>query len=275
MLILLKRLLGATLPTCGLHSPHWACPSSLEPGAPFHLARPSGTLGRFVDAPPWMPRSKPCAEPPRPLGRSLRHSSSLVPSIASRFAFGRPTRPAAPELGHSRPPGKQSGLIPAFGFLSLGRHLPTLAFSRMGVTRGIRRLCHKQPCVLNHWRAFMRRLGGHLLPGPFSKLIQILGSIGWTTGATGSKQAIEPNHLPKVRTGLSRTPPIVLDHDGLEHDLLQMSDSALSALLEDGWAQSLACSLSRPSMSDAIGLDLSLCRLDYSRLTSLRNPGWL
>ena len=67
---------------------------------------------------------------------------------------------------------------------------------------------------------------GQLLPGPFSKLLEVFDTISWTI----------------------INPPLVLDHDGVPCD------------------QALAKQLRRPSMHRLQGMDLPLCRLDYPRL---------
>ena len=112
----------------------------------------------------------------------------------------------------------------------------------------LRRICHKTPALLQQWQSFMVHFGGTRFPGPFSKLIQILGQIGWSVVS----------------------PPWLRDHDGNLFDVLRLDHKGLLALLRDGWLQYVAHSVThRKSMADLRGLDPDLVMLDKHSLTAL------
>ena len=77
-----------------------------------------------------------------------------------------------------------------------------------------RRLCLKQPRLVHLWADFMLRFDGRLFHGPFSKLLVVLGSIGWRIC----------------------TPPTFVDEEGLSHNLLH-----LPLLLFGRWQSALGC----------------------------------
>ena len=109
-----------------------------------------------------------------------------------------------------------------------------------------RRLCSKQPRLLVLWTDFMQRFDGRLLHGPFSKLVAVLGGIGWRVGR----------------------PPMIIDEEDLSHDLLLIPLPALRRLAERAWLNSLACAHAhRPSMAGLNGLDPGLARLDQQHLS--------
>ena len=96
-----------------------------------------------------------------------------------------------------------------------------------------RRLCLKQPRLVHLWADFMLRFDGHLFHGPFSKLLIVLGSIGWRIC----------------------TPPIFVDEEGLSHNLLHLPLPALRALAERAWLHSVAnMQAHRASMTGLRGL---------------------
>eukprot|EP00435_Cladocopium_sp_Y103_P060150 s1104_g21.t3 len=109
-----------------------------------------------------------------------------------------------------------------------------------------RRLCMKSPDLLNLWRIFMQRFDGTLRDGPFAKLLTLLHMIGW-----------------KVCH-----PPILCDHDGIEFDLFQIANGALSLLLEDAWLQYVATKVNHKTMDGLRGLDSFLTKLDHDTLTA-------
>ncbi|CAK8992531.1 LINE-1 reverse transcriptase-like [Durusdinium trenchii] len=109
------------------------------------------------------------------------------------------------------------------------------------------RLCFKSPELLDRWQSFMRAYSGRTLPGPFTRLATCLSEIGWSVTAR----------------------PLVLDHDGFEHDLLALPRQAVHELLLDGWLQHVAHIVNkRHTMSDLAGMDTYLSRLDHDQLTA-------
>ena len=111
----------------------------------------------------------------------------------------------------------------------------------------LRRLCFKSPELLDRWQSFMRAYSGRTLPGPFTRLVTCLSEVGWSVTA----------------------PPLVLDHDGFEHDLLALPRQAVHELLLDGWLQHVAHIVNkRHTMSDLAGMDTYLSRLDHDQLTA-------
>ena len=104
----------------------------------------------------------------------------------------------------------------------------------------LRRMCLKQPRVLQLWQSFMVRFDGCLYPGPFSKLLSVLHELQWRVGM----------------------PPFFFDEEGLQHNLLVIPTPALRALAERAWLQAVALAhRSRGDMVDLLGLDVSLVRL--------------
>ncbi|OLQ12995.1 LINE-1 reverse transcriptase-like [Symbiodinium microadriaticum] len=105
----------------------------------------------------------------------------------------------------------------------------------------LRRMCLKQPRVLQQWQSFMVHYDGRLLPGPFSKILTVLNEILWVVGV----------------------PPFFLDEEGLQHNMLLLPKQALRCLAERAWLQHLARThCVRLDMIDLVGLDVSLARLD-------------
>ncbi|CAJ1368272.1 unnamed protein product [Effrenium voratum] len=115
--------------------------------------------------------------------------------------------------------------------------------------RDFRRLCHKQPAHVNEWAHFMRQYDGRLLPGPFSKLIEVCSSLGWTITSV----------------------PIIQDHDGVNFNLLMCATNELDIRLNDAWAQHIAGQVQhRKSMNGLRGLDLACTTRRRSKYNSLQ-----
>ncbi|CAJ1372896.1 unnamed protein product, partial [Effrenium voratum] len=113
--------------------------------------------------------------------------------------------------------------------------------------RDFRRLCHKQPAHVNEWAHFMRQYDGRLLPGPFSKLIEVCSSLGWTITSV----------------------PIIQDHDGVNFNLLMCATNELDIRLNDAWAQHIAGQV-RKSMNGLRGLDLACTTRRRSKYNPLQ-----
>ena len=119
-------------------------------------------------------------------------------------------------------------------------------FQLVRIVDCLRRLCFKSPELLERWQSFTHAFDGRTIPGPFSRLVACLSEIGWAV--------LEP--------------PLVLDHDGFEHDLLASPRQLLHELLLDGWLQHVASIVcKRHTMSDLRGLDPYLSKLDHDKLS--------
>ena len=111
-----------------------------------------------------------------------------------------------------------------------------------------RRVCHKTPDLLVMWQHFMANFTGRKLPGPFYKIVELFSQVGWSI----------------------RVPPIFTDHDGFTHNLFQISNNGLEALLQDAWYQYLATQVQhRKTMHDLKGLHAELTLLDRACMTPL------
>ena len=114
--------------------------------------------------------------------------------------------------------------------------------------RQVRHIARARPGFLLKWRTFMRNYDGTLYQGPMSRLIRVLSQVGWSV----------------------QEPPLVCDHEGLLHNLLQIPGSLLHRLLEHAWLHHVAAQhRHRHSMRDLWGIDLALLRVDVQHLTAL------
>ena len=108
-----------------------------------------------------------------------------------------------------------------------------------------RRMCSKIPSLVDLWTRFMLGFDGRTLSGPFTCLVSLLSGIGWSVNS----------------------PPWCIDHDGFEHNLLEIDYGALYELLLDGWIQYVAASIQhRKSFQNLRGLDLRLVQLDWDAM---------
>ncbi|CAE7342035.1 aquIMA [Symbiodinium sp. CCMP2592] len=118
--------------------------------------------------------------------------------------------------------------------------------------RDLRRLAVKDSRVLPLWTVFAANFQGQLLHGPFSKLFQVLGQIGWRI-----------DH-----------PPFVTDNDGLVHNVLEIPTSLLRQLCEQAWLNYVATQhRHRHTMLDLLGIDNALLQEDSGRLNALDSDG--
>eukprot|EP00435_Cladocopium_sp_Y103_P029531 s2378_g7.t1 len=109
-----------------------------------------------------------------------------------------------------------------------------------------RRLCCKSPDLLVLWRSHMPRFDGRKLPGPFFKLVDLFGMLGWCI--------LEP--------------PFFLDHDGFEYNLMDLPNKTIELLLREGWLQYVSQQVQhRGTMHDLVGLDYGLTLLDRKTMT--------
>ena len=110
-----------------------------------------------------------------------------------------------------------------------------------------RRMLQKSPDLLTMWRIWMSNYDGHLIPGPFSKLMQCFQMIGWSV--------IDP--------------PMVADHEGLSWNLMYLDNKTLNTVLEDAWLQYVAAGVRHKTMSDLRGMDGFLTKLGSTKLSTL------
>ena len=95
----------------------------------------------------------------------------------------------------------------------------------------------------------MRQYDGRLLPGPFSKLIEVCNSLGWS--------------IINV--------PLIQDHDGVNFNMLTCAPNELEIRLNDAWAQHIASQVQhRKSMTGLRGLDLACTTRRRSKYNSLQ-----
>ncbi|CAE7325636.1 unnamed protein product [Symbiodinium sp. CCMP2456] len=112
----------------------------------------------------------------------------------------------------------------------------------------MRRMACKLEGFLRMWREFMASYDGRALPGPFTKLVQVLSQVGWSIGS----------------------PPVAWDHEGLQHDLVCAPAAMLRRRLEHAWLRFVAFShRHRATMGDLDGLDPSLLHADAKGLSAL------
>jgi len=110
-----------------------------------------------------------------------------------------------------------------------------------------RRMLLKSMDLLPMWHAWFLRFDGHFLPGPFSRLLQCLSTIGWSI----------------------QQPPMVLDHEGHTWNLMLMDCKTLRFLLEDAWLQQVAYQAKHKTMEGLNGIDGFLTRLDCHNMNPL------
>eukprot|EP00438_Fugacium_kawagutii_P028105 Skav224950 [mRNA] locus=scaffold1186:12077:14866:- [translate_table: standard] len=109
-----------------------------------------------------------------------------------------------------------------------------------------RRICGKSPDILQQWRLYMSVHDGRFTAGPFYKLVDLFSQLGWSL-----------HDVPRF-----------FDHDGCEHNLIELSNAALEALLADAWMQTLPPKVChRQTMQDLTSLDTELIHFDRDRFT--------
>ena len=108
-----------------------------------------------------------------------------------------------------------------------------------------RRLANKIPDVVQQWKVFHARFDGRLFDGPFSKMADLFGMLGWSM----------------------QTPPMVWSHEAFEFDFLDIHNSALVSLARDGWLRYVAGQVNaRKSLPGLHSFDIHLCTLEDHRL---------
>ena len=156
--------------------------------------------------------------------------------------------------------GNDAHLMPSSRFTSLrSKALQTLRINKAGVNpqlrltfsgnmehdpeffhvrrtiRSFRRLCEKEPILLQRWKLFMMAFDGRYHDGPFSKMVSLFSMLGW-----------------------SLHPPCFTDHDGISYDFMLLDVIALDHLLEEAWCQHVAVKCKRSTSQDLQGIDVTL-----------------
>ena len=120
-------------------------------------------------------------------------------------------------------------------------------FHVLSVLQTFRRVCGRSPRILDCWRLWMQSFDGKITNGPFGVLLDTLNKIGWSVGL----------------------PPIIVDRQGLSHDLLQTPWMLLRHLLKDSWLCYVATTLQRPSMLALNDMDEYVVKWHNHKLTAL------
>ena len=110
------------------------------------------------------------------------------------------------------------------------------------------RVLRKSDELLYLWRLFMLNYCGRVVPGPFSKLLQVFALIGW--------------HVAE--------PPLFHDHFGQQHSLWTIDQELLHLLLTDGWFQYVAGQTHHKTMKGLRGMNVHLTTLDHSKQAPLQ-----
>ena len=109
-----------------------------------------------------------------------------------------------------------------------------------------RRLADKCPDVLQLWSFYMLNFDGTATSGPFYKMLDLFGQIGWRVS----------------------TVPWFYDHDDCCHNLMELTSDSLEALLLDAWFQRIASQVHhRQTMHDLRGVDVDLAFFDRKSLS--------
>ena len=219
------------------------------------------SFGRAVRNKPLTDRCKALAPVWARLRRSRCPAPLKLPVLASKFWASALHGAASCPLAASHIQSLRTQATRALGWATAGAS-PMLrlclssrleadpGFYELWTTlRDLRRLCRKQPSLLDQWRSFMQDYDGTLLPGPFSKLLQLLGTLGWTV----------------------LQPPILRDQHGLVLDLVAGPLKLLRQTVEEAWGHVVArAHRHRPTMADMQGLNWAGQRRLVQHLTPLQ-----
>ena len=108
------------------------------------------------------------------------------------------------------------------------------------------RLCGKDDEFRARWIRLGEATGSGVTTGPYTILREELNSLGWRV-----------------------EPPMIVDHDGLEHSLLDTDPRGLDFLLRDAWCQRVSERVRhRHLMKDLNGIDMILARSVTARCTA-------
>ena len=107
-----------------------------------------------------------------------------------------------------------------------------------------RRMLLKVPDILLMWRLHYGHFHSPFLPGPYTKLMNFFGLIGWSVV----------------------DPPWIADHQGCLHNLITQDRGRPLVRLEDAWAQDVARRVKHAHMSQLDGIGLELSHLNHHKL---------
>ncbi len=143
-------------------------------------------------------------------------------------------------LGHSRA-GASSGLRL---HICCHEQCDPGFFQCWNVLQTIRRVMTKRPSFVTMWSTFMKAYTGNTSRGPFAKLLEIGGQLGWYF-----------------------EPPWFVDSDGCRFHLSECSEKKLYLLARESWTQKIAYEVNhRKDMEGLTGLDDVLLRAMESGL---------
>ena len=107
-----------------------------------------------------------------------------------------------------------------------------------------KRMLNKQPHLVDMWSYFMTHFAGKRSIGPFGKLLEVAGEVGWSIEVPG-----------------------FYDHDGFWVSLLEITDGALRCVAEDAWSQHVAREVNRRKDFEGLhGFDLAVFRAAQKKL---------
>eukprot|EP00435_Cladocopium_sp_Y103_P014903 s4607_g3.t1 len=111
-----------------------------------------------------------------------------------------------------------------------------------------KRIAQKQPGFTQLWVSFMRQYRGDASYGPFGKLLEVCGQVGWQV-----------------------QPPYILDHDGVSVNLLTYDTKKLEDMAIDAWRQSIAAAFAqRKDAKDLKGLDWRIMDKVHKKMAAFR-----
>ena len=151
---------------------------------------------------------------------------------------------AVRSLGHGKAGASPLVRLSCLGYTVL---LDPEAFWCWRTLVDFRRLPRKQSGLVQLWERFMNRFDGTLLPGPCSFLVQLCQLLGWNV--------------------IDSDAPCILDHHGLQFDLLRCSRSSLWRRFQNAWYTHVSHQLrARTSYAELYGLDWPLSHKGEERL---------
>ena len=107
-----------------------------------------------------------------------------------------------------------------------------------------KRMLDKQPHLVEMWSYFMNHFAGQRSIGPFGKLLEVAGEVGWCIEVPG-----------------------FYDHDGFWVSFLDITESALRGIAEDAWCQHMARTVSKRKDFEGLqGFDLAVFRAARKKL---------
>ena len=109
------------------------------------------------------------------------------------------------------------------------------------------RMLRKSDDLVHLWKVRMECFDGGLKPGPFSRLLQCLQTIGWSV----------------------LDPPWIHDHEQRTWNLALLDHTTLLSFLQDAWLQYVASTIKRKTMCDLTGLDGPLTLWNTKRMLPL------